>query len=100
EPIFIREICERADCGLLFDVNNAVVNAQNFGLDPDAWLRDGPMDRVIQFHVAGHEWFDFTDGDLERVKDAARPPHGDRLVIDTHGATPQPMVLTLLEKAL
>jgi uncharacterized protein (UPF0276 family) len=104
EPAFIGEICEGADCGWLFDVNNAVVNAINFSLDAGAWLREAPLDRVVQFHVAGHEWFDFEGGELVSLG-SARPagiarPGADRLVVDTHGADAQPDVLALLEEAL
>ncbi len=104
EPLFVREICERADCGWLFDVNNAVVNAANFSLDVDDWLAAAPLERVVQIHVAGHEWFDFEAGELVPLG-AARPEHQaranvDRLAIDTHGANAQPAVLALLESAL
>ena len=104
EPLFVRAICELANCGWLFDVNNAVVNASNFSLDVDDWLRWAPLERVVQIHVAGHEWFDFEAGELVPLG-PTRPneePRAsvDRLVIDTHGAAAQPAVLALLELAL
>jgi hypothetical protein len=68
EPEFIAEILEQADCGLLLDVNNAFVNAQNHGFDPYAWLERIPLERVRQLHVAGHESWD------------------EQTLIDTHGA--------------
>jgi uncharacterized protein (UPF0276 family) len=46
---FLREIAERADCGLLLDVNNVYVSSVNHGFDPLAYLR------VQQFHLAGHQ---------------------------------------------
>ena len=52
---FVAAVCERADCGLLLDVNNLYVNAVNFGTDPWADLRALPLHRVVQIHVAGHE---------------------------------------------
>ncbi|MFY0531233.1 DUF692 family multinuclear iron-containing protein [Nannocystis pusilla] len=61
---------ERADAGLLLDVNNVVVNATNHGFDADAFVADLPLDRVVRLHVAGGE-----------VR-----PHLGGLVIDTHGA--------------
>ena len=61
EAEFIAKLCDRADCGLMLDVNNAFVNAQNFGFDIDAWMRTVPLDRVVQMHVAGHDWFDDDD---------------------------------------
>jgi uncharacterized protein (UPF0276 family) len=71
EAAFVVEVLERADCGLLLDVNNVFVNAINHGFDARTWLAAMPLDRVVQLHVAGHEFWD----------DAARD-----LIIDTHGA--------------
>lgn len=51
---FLREIAQRADCKLLLDVNNVYVSSINHGFDPLAYLRGVPVDRVQQFHLAGH----------------------------------------------
>jgi uncharacterized protein len=51
---FLREIAERADCRLLLDINNVYVSSVNHGFDPLAYLRGVPVDRVQQFHLAGH----------------------------------------------
>jgi len=51
---FIAALAREADCGLLLDVNNVYVSARNHGFDPEDYLRALPMDRVVQFHVAGH----------------------------------------------
>ena len=45
---------ERADCGILLDVNNVHVSAFNHGYDPHSFLEGIPADRVVQFHMAGH----------------------------------------------
>src|SRR5262252_8793306 len=42
EAEFIAKVCDRADCGLMLDVNNAYVNATNFGFDVDEWMRTAP----------------------------------------------------------
>ncbi len=52
---FISELATRADCWLIFDVNNVHVSAFNHEFDPMDFLNGVPADRVIQFHVAGHE---------------------------------------------
>jgi hypothetical protein len=52
---FVTAVCEEADCGLLLDVNNVVVNATNRGTDARADLFALPLHRVVQIHVAGHE---------------------------------------------
>lgn len=51
---FLARLAEDADCGLLLDVNNVFVASFNHGYDPQAYLAALPMDRVAQFHVAGH----------------------------------------------
>lgn len=54
EAEFLTELVERADCGLLLDVNNVWVNAQNHGYDAEAFIDALPLDRVVQIHMAGH----------------------------------------------
>ncbi|MFB0979216.1 MAG: DUF692 domain-containing protein [Myxococcota bacterium] len=51
---FVAELARRADCGLLLDVNNVYVSAQNHEFDPLTYLDAIPTDRVWQFHLAGH----------------------------------------------
>jgi uncharacterized protein (UPF0276 family) len=54
EPEFLTALAERADCGLLLDVNNVFVSAHNHGFDPGAFIDGVPRERVGQFHLAGH----------------------------------------------
>ena len=51
---FLGAIAERADCGLLLDVNNVHVSATNHGFDARAYLDGLPAGRVGQIHLAGH----------------------------------------------
>jgi uncharacterized protein (UPF0276 family) len=51
---FLDEMSRRTGCGLLLDINNIFVSASNHGLDPHAYLRGIPADRVRQVHLAGH----------------------------------------------
>lgn len=78
---FVNSVLERADCDLLLDVNNIVVNATNHGYDPEAFLRALPGGRIAYIHVAGHH------------------DEADDLKIDTHGAPVGAPVWTLLEQA-
>ncbi|NOZ02324.1 MAG: DUF692 domain-containing protein [Deltaproteobacteria bacterium] len=55
EAEFICEVVKRADCGLLLDVNNIYVNAVNHGYDPHAFIDSMPAERVLQYHIAGHD---------------------------------------------
>lgn len=51
---FLGELCERADCGIMLDVNNIYVSSRNHGFDPADYLNALPWDRVVQIHVSGH----------------------------------------------
>jgi uncharacterized protein len=64
---FVAEVARRADCGILLDVNNVYVSARNHGFDAREYLAQIPIDRVGQFHLAGHSdrgtyLFDTHDG--------------------------------------
>jgi uncharacterized protein len=54
EHEFLGELAERADCGILLDVNNVFVSAYNHGFDANRYIDAIPADRVVQMHVAGH----------------------------------------------
>jgi uncharacterized protein (UPF0276 family) len=51
---FLAAVAERADCGILLDVNNVFVSAFNHGFDAQTYLAGVPVERVVQFHLAGH----------------------------------------------
>jgi uncharacterized protein len=54
EWAFLAELAERADAGILLDVNNVFVSSINHGFDPLEYLAAIPGDRVVQIHLAGH----------------------------------------------
>lgn len=57
EADFLMRVVERADCGILLDLNNVTVNHKNHGLtDLDNFLAQIDLDRVSYMHVAGHEF--------------------------------------------
>ena len=51
---FLTEVVERADCGILLDVNNIYVSSKNHNFDPYDYLNSVPHERVGQIHIAGH----------------------------------------------
>lgn len=51
---FLKELCERADCGVLLDINNVYVSAVNQKFDPRTYIDAIPHGRVGQMHLAGH----------------------------------------------
>lgn len=52
---FLAEIARRADCLILLDINNIYVSSFNHEFDPVDYLEGIPLDRVQQFHLAGHK---------------------------------------------
>ena len=56
---FFTEVCERADCLMLLDINNIYVSAINHEFDPIDYLNNVPIERVQQYHLAGHS--DYTN---------------------------------------
>jgi hypothetical protein len=85
EADFLAELCRRAGCALLLDVNNVAVSAFNLGFDARAYLGALPANAVGQFHVAGHHTNDV----------------GERLVrIDDHGSAVSDEVWNLYDHAL
>ena len=78
---FVNAVLAEADCDLLLDVNNIVVNATNHGYDADTFLDALPGERIACLHVAGH--YDEAPG----------------LKIDTHGAPVHADVMALLGRA-
>jgi len=55
---FLNEVVERADCGILLDVNNIYVSSRNHDFNPVTYLDSVPHDRVAQIHIAGHSRFE------------------------------------------
>lgn len=52
---FIAELTRRTGCWLVFDVNNVFVSAFNHDFDAYAFIAGVPKERIVQFHLAGHE---------------------------------------------
>ncbi|MHC9291665.1 DUF692 domain-containing protein [Mycobacterium sp. LTG2003] len=53
DGVFIAEIAERADCGILLDLHNLLTNQRNRRQSVDEVLAALPLDRVLEIHVAG-----------------------------------------------
>lgn len=62
---FYSEVVERANIFMMLDVNNVYVSSRNHGFEPEEYIKNIPLERVIQMHVAGHS------------------DHGD-YILDTH----------------
>lgn len=81
EKEFLLAVLEEADCDLMLDINNIVVNSINHKYDASDFLHDMPASRISYFHQAGH-YIEAED-----------------LRIDTHGAAVDAQAWQLLEEA-
>jgi uncharacterized protein (UPF0276 family) len=54
EVDFVNAVLEEADCDLMLDINNIVVNSINHRYDPHEFMLKMPADRIRYFHIAGH----------------------------------------------
>jgi len=68
---FLRAVAETSGAGILLDVNNIFVNAQNHGLNAAKYIRSIPKEVVGEIHLAGHSEQVFGD---------------QRILVDTHDA--------------
>jgi len=78
---FLAEVVERADAGILLDLNNVHVSAANHGFSAQTYLHSMPRERVQQIHLAGHS------------------DHGGYL-LDDHGSQVSEAVWLLYEQAI
>jgi uncharacterized protein (UPF0276 family) len=81
EADFVNAVLEEADCDLMLDINNIVVNSINHSYDPHEFMLHMPADRIRYFHLAGHY---VEDVDLR---------------VDTHGAAVDKQAWDLLADA-
>ena len=75
EAEFLRQFFERTDCGFLIDVPHIWLAAYYRGLDPEEYMAEFPLDRVVEIHVAGVE----HDRDLQGPWIAPTPPNDEIL---------------------
>lgn len=78
---FLAEVSERADVGILLDVNNIYVSSINNGFDPLEYVNFIQPERVAQIHIAGHSRY-------------------ERFIVDTHDHPVVDPVWKLYERAI
>ena len=54
EAEFTIAVLEEADCDLMLDINNIVVNSINHKYDAHEFMHQMPAERIRYFHLAGH----------------------------------------------
>lgn len=77
EPEFLVALAKRTGCGLLLDINNVYVSAQNMGFDAAAYIAKLPAGLIGEVHLAGHVENQTPDGPV---------------LIDNHGSSVAPEV--------
>ena len=85
EPEFLNALVVRTGCGLLLDINNVFVSANNVGGGVTDYLDALSPDAIGEIHLAGH---------------SADPEWGEALLIDTHAADISQAVWSLYERTI
>ncbi len=81
EKEFLLAVLDEADCDLMLDINNIVVNSINHRYDPSEFLSSMPASRIRYLHLAGHH------------------VEAEDLRIDTHGDPVDEQAWGLLQEA-
>jgi uncharacterized protein (UPF0276 family) len=76
---FLSELVKRTGCGLLLDVNNVFISANNLQFDAAKYLERFPANAVMEIHLAGH----------------SEDQNNTSLLIDSHDAAIAPGVWAL-----
>jgi uncharacterized protein (UPF0276 family) len=82
---FLTAVSARSGCGILLDINNIYVSANNHGFQATDYIDAIPADKVGEMHLAGHS--------VQVYEDQA-------VLVDTHDAPVCDEVWTLFEAAL
>jgi len=82
---FLVALAQQSGCGILLDINNIFVNANNHGFDAMEFVNAVPAQLVHEMHLAGHTVKSFEDG---------------QILIDTHNQTVSEPVWALYQSAV
>jgi uncharacterized protein (UPF0276 family) len=74
---FMAAVAEHTGCGILCDVNNIYVSAQNHGWDASVYLAGLPTAAIGEIHLAGHAVRQLADGSTLRIDD-----HGSQVMAE------------------
>jgi uncharacterized protein (UPF0276 family) len=72
---FMAAVAARTGCGILCDVNNIYVSAENHSWNPLAYLTALPPGAIGEIHLAGHSVRQLADGGTLRIDD-----HSSRVI--------------------
>lgn len=83
---FINQVIAKSGCGLLLDINNIYVSAQNHDFSADRYIENINKEAIGEIHLAGHESRDLGDGQA--------------ILIDSHSRNVKDDVWKLYEKTI
>jgi uncharacterized protein len=75
EPEFLAILVRRTGCGLLLDINNVFVSAQNMGFDPNVYISGLPASAIGDIRLAGHIENQMLDGPVLIDNNGSRIAH-------------------------
>ncbi|MGI9212640.1 MAG: multinuclear nonheme iron-dependent oxidase [Methylococcaceae bacterium] len=79
---FLSRVAQTADCNILLDLNNIVVNYKNLAeIDPVEYVESIDRERITYCHVAGHYW-----------------NHDLKFYIDSHSRHPDQITFDLIHR--
>ncbi|MFT2092035.1 DUF692 domain-containing protein [Paraglaciecola sp. 2405UD69-4] len=84
ESEFMMSLVQKTECGILLDVNNLFLSANNTGVDAHSYIRDLDPNVVGEIHIAGH----------------SKDPIEKGLLIDSHDSPVSKEVWELLQTTL
>jgi len=96
EPEWVSGIVEGVGAApLLLDLHNLYANAVNAGIEPFAFLRRFPLNRVRSVHLAGGRWIHGPNGTARLLDDHlhAVPPIVFALLTELGRLAPQPLTV-------
>lgn len=85
EHEFLCAVAKQSGCGILLDINNIYVTANNLDLDPDIYLKSIPSELVHEIHLGGFTSKMFNDKEI---------------LIDSHSRAVVPAVWDLYRQAI
>jgi len=100
---FLNEVVERADCGILLDVNNIYVSSQNHNFDPLTYVNSIPAERYVSSQNHNFDPLTYVNSiPAERVAQIHIAGHSKfkKYILDTHDHPVLDPVWKLYERAI
>lgn len=97
EDVFMNRLAEMTGCGILLDINNIYVQAENHGYDAWSYIQTIEARHVGEMHLAGHIERETKSGGIILVDTHSRPVKKDVWDLYEHAVRKVGIVPTLIE---